>query len=100
MTTKFMINGAFALAGALLSAGMAYADKPAWCTNGVLLETRSFSDGAEARDYANSHSGSATINGATHIILGTINVVKASVGNLVYVVEMWDCPKDSPADGA
>ena len=98
-TMRLMINAALALAGALLSAGMAYAEKPAWCTNGVLLETRSFSDGGEARDYVNSHSGSATINGTTHVVLGTVDVVKAPVGNLVYMVQMWDCPKDPPAGG-
>jgi hypothetical protein len=99
MTKRFMTNATLAFAGVLLAAETAHADKPAWCTNGSLMETRSFSDGGEARDYANAQSGSSTINGVTHIVIGTINVVKVPVGNLVYVVHVWDCPKDPPANG-
>jgi hypothetical protein len=99
MTTKFVCNGTLAFAAALLSTGMAYAAKPSWCANGVLLETRSYSDGGQARDYANSQSGSATINGAAHVVIGTVDVVKAPAGNLVYVVQVWNCPKTPPPDG-
>jgi len=48
---------------------------------------------------ANAQSATATINGVTHEMTGTINVAKAPVGNLVYVVHVWICPKDPPADG-
>jgi hypothetical protein len=87
------------LAGVLLGAGALYAGKPAWCTNGVLMETKSFSEGGAARDYANSQSASATINGVPHVVIGTIDVVKAPAGNMVYVVHVWDCPKDPPPNG-
>ena len=96
--TKFMTNGVLAIVGVLLGSGVSYAGKPAWCTNGLLMETRSFNDGGEARDYANAQSATATINGVTHVVIGTVDVVKAPVGNLVYVVHVWNCPKDPPAD--
>ena len=99
MKTNFARKGTLALAAALLSTGMMCAEKPSWCTNGTLLETRSFSDGGAARDYANGQSGSSTINGVAHVVIGTIDVVKAAAGNLVYMVQVWNCPKDPPPAG-
>jgi hypothetical protein len=98
MTTKSMIQAILTLAGALLCGGTVFADKPSWCTNGVLMETKSFSDSQEASNFANSQSGSATINGATHVVIGTVNVVQAPVGNRVYVVQIWDCTKAAPGN--
>jgi hypothetical protein len=98
MTTKSILQATLTLAGALLCGGTAFAEKPAWCVNGVLMETRSYSDPTEASNFANSQSGSATINGATHVVIGTVNVAVAPVGNRVYVVQIWDCTKPAPED--